>query len=65
MLECVVGGCRHKNEQVERCYLNVNGHVRNDHASLDLCWFHQTFFMSKTSSYSIDGWDPKEKCLNE
>lgn len=59
---CVVGGCLQKEDQVLRCYLNQGGLIREEHASLDLCWFHREFFSTKIVKTWQYGWDPiKEK----
>lgn len=57
-LRCVVGGCLQKDDQVQTCYYNVAGHVSKEHASLDLCWFHQETLASRMISTWNYGWDP-------
>lgn len=63
-MNCVIGGCLQPEEDVKRCYLNVNGIVRDEHASLDLCWFHQDSFRTRVLTTVIHGWDPIKEKIN-
>lgn len=55
---CVVGGCLQKEDQVLRCHLNQGGILREEHAYLDLCWFHREFFETRNETTIKYGWDP-------
>lgn len=59
-LRCVVGNCVQWREPAERHYwraTNVGFEPIEEHAYLDLCWFHSAFFVSQTIKTFQPGWD--------
>lgn len=56
-LTCVVGRCTQSQSHVKRCFWNGG----EDHAYLDLCYFHQTYFQTRHVTHVIEGWDPKKE----
>ena len=59
---CVVGNCGQPDEMVKRCYWSfevgfIRGNVE-DHAYLDLCYFHQEIMASSRCHNYRVGWDP-------
>lgn len=59
-LRCVVGNCTDPEKLVERRYWGVKTTLLEDiedHAYLDLCYFHAEVFKSRTVHTFIEGWD--------
>lgn len=65
---CVVGNCGQPDEQVKRCYwspeVGLSRGTLENHAYLDLCWFHQEMMASHHVGSYITGWDAikEESC---
>jgi hypothetical protein len=57
--QCVVGNCVHMYDKVERCYWakDVKWVPVEEHAYLDLCWYHQEVLGSSRRVVEIQGWD--------
>ncbi len=55
---CVVGNCSNKYDRVERHYWRKDiAPPVEEHAYLDLCWFHSAYFVSRNVSTYQPGWD--------